>query len=55
MMTIFQVLNDKRQTDLYADLVIQDRKERDLKQQKFEGKDKFGLLEADVRKSFVGN
>ncbi|XP_060602826.1 alpha-2-macroglobulin receptor-associated protein-like [Ruditapes philippinarum] len=48
-----QVLNDKRQTDLYADLVIQDRKERDLKQQKFEGKDKFGLLEADVRKSFV--
>ncbi|XP_045212634.2 alpha-2-macroglobulin receptor-associated protein-like [Mercenaria mercenaria] len=48
-----QVLKGKRLTDLYADLVIQDKREKELKKQKFDGKDKFGLFEADVRQGLV--
>ena len=41
-------------SDLYADLVVQDKKERDLKQVRVDNSDPDGLKEAAVRQSFVG-
>ena len=47
-------MKDKRLTDLYADLVVQDKKLKELKAKKQHGEDVDGLLEADVRKDFLG-
>lgn len=48
-----QVLDEKRLADLYADLVIQDKHEKELKKRKFDNMDKDGLFEADVRQRLV--
>lgn len=41
-------------SDLYADLIVQDKKERDLKKIKTENADPDGLKEAETRQAFVG-
>ncbi|XP_052268637.1 alpha-2-macroglobulin receptor-associated protein-like [Dreissena polymorpha] len=48
-----KVLKEKRLSDLYADLQVQDRREVDLKLRKTEGVDNEGLFEAQVRKEMA--
>ena len=48
------MLKEKRLSDLYADLQVQDRREVDLKLRKTEGVDNEGLFEAQVRKERAG-
>ncbi|KAL4239939.1 Low-density lipoprotein particle receptor binding [Mactra antiquata] len=46
-------LEGKILSDVYADLLIQDKKEKDLKKRKLDGTDKDGLFEAEVRQNFL--
>lgn len=54
-----QILNLQRLTEpklksLFSELKIHDKEELNFKKLKAEGKDKEGLLEADMRKRLVG-
>lgn len=48
-----KVLEGKKLAELHADLVIQDKNEKELKKRLFEGTDSDGLFEAGVRQEFV--
>ena len=51
---ILQVLKGHVLSDLYADLIIQDKREKDLKKIRSENADPDGLHEAETRQAFVG-
>lgn len=54
MTSLLQVLKGNRLSDLYADLVIQDKQEMELKKRKVDSMDRDGLFEAEVRQRLVG-
>jgi len=51
---VLQTLSEKKLPALYAEFVIQDRREIDLKQRKVEGADPNGEEEAELRHRFLG-
>lgn len=47
-------MKGRQRSDLYADLLLQDKREKELKTRKTDGTDEDGLYEAEVQHHFAG-